>query len=525
MSDEVINSTPSAAASAAFSTFEKALLATLIVAYLWVFWPSLHSMATNGWNRDTFAHAPLIPFISAWLIWRKRLALFKTPVASSTLSLIAIVLASAVWLVGISSDIAVLHQLAAVGILLLIVPLALGHRVTLLLAFPLAYLLFMVPIGEELVPALQKITADFTVFALQASGIPVYINGLYIEIPSGLFEVAKACSGVRYLIASMAVGSLYAYLNYQRLRTQLLFMLVAILVPIIANGIRAYLIVLIAHLSDMKYATGADHLLYGWVFFGMVMFLMFWIGSFWTDPLPVGTPHPSIKNTCRVKSPPPRAALILITLCLFAGINYVHSQVIKNNLSVPLGAYKIKLEQLEDSPANTDWVPVFIGADRQLLQYFKQDTTTNTPAIGVFIADYQVESQGKELINQSNRVNPYENWTSKSEQKQTLRVANRSLPFLITEWRHANGAQRRTWHVFKTDGVLSNSPLEVKAFQLWGRFGSDSPLSSVFAFSIDYVDDAQSTQLFQSFLQAHWLTIQEQHQQSIPAAIYTESSR
>jgi hypothetical protein len=54
-------------------------------------------------------------------------------------------------------------------------------------------------------------------------------------------------------------------------------------VPVIANGLRAYMIVMIGHLSGMALATGVDHLIYGWLFFGLVMFIMFWIGSYWRE--------------------------------------------------------------------------------------------------------------------------------------------------------------------------------------------------------------------------------------------------
>tara|TARA_R110001583_G_scaffold154316_1_gene305983 strand:- start:10761 stop:12329 length:1569 start_codon:yes stop_codon:yes gene_type:complete len=522
MMNKAINSTPSATLDTAFSTLEKALLASLLMVYLWVFWASFSSMASNGWNKDTFAHAPLIPLISAWLIWRKRDVLVKTPLESSRLSLLAIFISGCVWLVGIAADIAVLHQLAAMGILLLIAPLVFGLKITLALLFPIAYLLFMVPIGEELVPTLQQITADITVLALRASGIPVYISGMYIEIPSGKFEVAKACSGVRYLIAGMAVGSLYAYLNYQRLRTQLLFMLVAILVPILANGIRAYLIVLIAHLSDMKYAVGADHLVYGWVFFGMVMFLMFWIGSFWTDSVSVKKALSESTNHPNVKPLVSRTALILMTVLLFIGINYAHSRLTETNTFERLPSYNIQLDQLDEVPKSNDWVPVFIGADRKVLQSFKIESATDQNTVGVFIADYQLEYQGKELINQSNRVNVYENWTRKSEHKQTLAVNDLSLPIILTEWRHVNGTKRRTWHFYKAYGRLSNSPLEVKLMQVWNNLGGASQLSSVFALAIDYEDDARATQLLTSFMKTHWRSIEKQHQQSIPADIYTE---
>ncbi len=95
--------------------------------------------------------------------------------------------------------------------------------------------------------------------------------------------MVEGCSGLRYLIASITLGVLYAYLTYRSWKRRLLFSIAAMIVPIFANSGRAYMIVMIAHLSDMKLALGVDHYIYGWVFFGIVMLLLFWIGSFWRE--------------------------------------------------------------------------------------------------------------------------------------------------------------------------------------------------------------------------------------------------
>ena len=113
-------------------------------------------------------------------------------------------------------------------------------------------------------------------------------EGTFFTIPPGNWSVVEGCSGLRYLIASITVGALFAYLSYQKLWKRLLFVALSVVVPIIANGLRAYMIVMIAHLSDMKLALGVDHLIYGWLFFGLVMFLLFWVGSFWRDDVGPG---------------------------------------------------------------------------------------------------------------------------------------------------------------------------------------------------------------------------------------------
>ncbi len=154
------------------------------------------------------------------------------------------------------------------------------------IAFPLAFLFLGVPFGEAFLPRLMDWTAEFTVGALRLSGIPVYREGNFFAIPSGQWSVVEACSGLRYLIASLTVGALFAYLNYQRMRKRVLFVALSIVVPVLANFLRAYMIVMIGHLSNMKLAVGVDHFLYGWVFFGIVIGLLFWLGSFWRDPAP-----------------------------------------------------------------------------------------------------------------------------------------------------------------------------------------------------------------------------------------------
>ena len=103
-----------------------------------------------------------------------------------------------------------------------------------------------------------------TLEALKLTGIPVYREGLWFSLPTGDWSVVKACSGVRYLIASVTLGVMYAYITYHTLWKRLLFILMSLVIPILANGIRAYIIVMIGHLSNLEYATGVDHMVYVW---------------------------------------------------------------------------------------------------------------------------------------------------------------------------------------------------------------------------------------------------------------------
>ncbi len=259
----------------------------LVACLLWVlgwYWPTVAGMVDVWLRSDTFAHGVIVPVISAWLIWRDRNWLLLHEFRPSVWAMLLVIPITIMWLLSQLASANSPSQFALIALLVLVVPVLAGWRVTRRVLFPLAFLFFAVPMGEFLLPVLMENTADFTVAALKLTGIPVYREGQFMVIPSGSWSVVEACSGIRYLIASLMVGTLYAYLNYHAWWRKLVFTLVSALLPLVANWIRAYLIVMMGHLSDNRLAAGVDHLIYGWIFFGFVMALMFWIGSLWHEP-------------------------------------------------------------------------------------------------------------------------------------------------------------------------------------------------------------------------------------------------
>ena len=260
----------------------------VLVALLALFRDTAAAMVGIWWRSETFAHAFLVPPIVVWLVWRQRARLAVLPRRPMPPVLVAMALAALLWLLGELAAVNAASQFALVVLIVLAVPALYGMAVTRALLFPLGFLFFAVPVGEFLVPALIDHTANFTIAALRQTGIPVFREGNTFVIPSGTWSVVEACSGVRYLIASLMVGTLFAYLNYRSMARRWIFVGVALVVPIVANWLRAYMIVMLGHLSGNRIAVGVDHLIYGWVFFGLVIGLMFWIGSRWAeDDVPV----------------------------------------------------------------------------------------------------------------------------------------------------------------------------------------------------------------------------------------------
>jgi len=281
-----------------------------VVAMLLVFQHTMLGMVAL-WSRSaTFAHGFAVLPVAAWLAWRQRHALLlvlaapapaPAPLRQRLAGPLLMLPLGLAWLLASLVPAPVVMDYALVLMLAATVLATLGWPATRVLAFPLSYMLLAVPFGEVFIPPLINFTANFTVAALQLSGIPVYRDQQLLSIPSGNWSVEAACSGLRYLIASVALGTLYAHLSFRSGWRRLLFVAIALLLPLLANGLRAYGIVLLGHWSDMRLAVGVDHLVYGWLFFGLVCLLLFWCGSFWREtalpPTPPGPPSAAPSST------------------------------------------------------------------------------------------------------------------------------------------------------------------------------------------------------------------------------------
>lgn len=284
-----------------------AWLALAIVTLAALHLATLQAMAGLWWRSQTFAHGIAILPISAWLVWRQRDRLAAVPRQPWPPALLALGALGACWLLAAVANVQVLQQYCVVAMTGAAVASVLGLRFTRALAFPLAYLLLAVPFGEIFVPPLIEFTSGFTVAALQLAGIPVFRENNYLSLPSGNWSVVEACSGLRYVIASLALGALYAHLTYRSLLRRAVFMLVSVSVPVLANGLRAFTIVLIGHWSNMRLAVGIDHLIYGWVFFGLVSLLLFWCGAAWQEQPGTAT-APPVQSTPAAPSAPQAGA-------------------------------------------------------------------------------------------------------------------------------------------------------------------------------------------------------------------------
>ena len=295
-------------------------IAVIFIAWFYTYYQGLIT-AINIWaDSEIFNHCFLVIPVAFFLIYQKREELFQQNFIVNYWLLLPLMGTLVLYTFGSVGDIRLFMHTATFVSLPLLIWFVIGNQAAKVITFPLYFMLFSIPVGEQLIPYLQELTTDLAVPLLELTGVPIYRNGLYLDIPEGRFLVAEACSGISFLITSIVFGNLYAYLSFRSLPKKLLFVCISLILPIIANAIRVYGIVLIAHLTDMEHAVGADHLVYGGVFFAIVLFLLIMIGERLRDKTPITEPQKNVGKEGvdvkinSVKNKPVMAYILLILL-------------------------------------------------------------------------------------------------------------------------------------------------------------------------------------------------------------------
>ncbi|MBQ5948149.1 exosortase A [Massilia sp. ST3] len=443
-----------------------AVLALAMLAPFLLYFATAESMVSIWNSSDTFAHGYVILPISLALIWRRRENFSLIPTRPYPPALLLLALLGAGWLAARMGDVQVVMQYSFVAMFPVAAVALFGPRLAGSLAFPLLFLLFAVPFGEIFVEPLIQFTADFTIWAVQATGIPVLRNGTRFELPTGSWSVVEACSGIRYLISSITLGCLYAYLTYHSTLRRVVFIGLSILVPIVANGLRAYMIVMIGHSSGMELATGVDHIIYGWLFFGLIMFIMFWVGSYWREDEQAAAQRAAAHTM--VPSLPgrivPVAAGAVLVAALWPAFAVFNDRANHNPAPVQLAEPSLAWQVAAGFP---DWRVDYMEPDARLERTYTR-TGVDRP-VRLQVLYYRNQTKQKGLISSVNRLtgekDPYHPLSSAGRSEQ---VDGRSLALRETVLNSAGG-KLLVWQVLWIGGQYTPSNVVGKLRQAESR--------------------------------------------------------
>lgn len=468
---------------------------------------TLNAIVSVWLVSETFAHGFVIPPIVGWMIWRRRRHLSTLPVKPGPAALLALAALGALWLLSAVANVNVLQQYCLAVMLGVSVLALLGGAYTRAIAFPLCYLLLAVPFGEIFIPPLIEFTARCTVLLLQLVGIPVFRENNFLSLPSGNWSVVEACSGLRYLIASLALGAMYAYTNYRSLRRRLLFIAVSAVVPVFANAVRAFSIVLIGHWSDMTLAIGIDHLIYGWVFFGAVSAALFWVGARWRETDENERQQSEHNHHGGTDKPTPQRAMPGISASLAAptAASFVRMAIAVVAIAAiwPVLAHVALRPAAADSrpaPALTllpppapwrasplqaaDWHVLHLGQPQRWSSRFDDGRR----AVSLQLTWYRHQVRHSELLASVRRqvVDGMPRWNEISSTRRDVGIGERRLTVLQSV-EQAAGVKLLVWRWYRQNGTDTASPQRMKLMLAKSKLlgGDDSAAEIVLASPYD----------------------------------------
>ncbi|AJP74474.1 transmembrane protein EpsH [Sphingomonas hengshuiensis] len=374
-----------------------ALLAAAWAALLLLFRGDTADLATIYWTNTTFGHCLFIAPVIGWLVWQRRRELAQVAPQGWWPGLALVAAGGFGWVLGDAAGVALFRHAGLVLMLQGAAVAVLGPNVARALLFPLAYMAFLVPFGDFLEAPLQTITSHMVMPLLHLFGVPAEMDGVLITTPNGFFEIAEACSGAKFVIAMIAFGVLVANVCYVSWRRRAAFLVAALVVPVIANGLRAFGTIYAAWWTSVERATGMDHIVYGWVFFALVMAAVLAIGwkgfdrdpdARWFDPATLQSPP------LRQIDAPLAALLVPLIASLFLGWSSLiaaRAAPLPPRIDLPQVAGWQRVAMSSVAP----WSPNFPGADHFLIGRYAD---AQGRAVDLAIAVYGSQHEGKELV-------------------------------------------------------------------------------------------------------------------------------
>jgi len=453
-----------------------------IINFLWFigFQKGISTAVSVWYISEIYNHCFLIIPCVFYFIYQKKQEILKQEIIPNFWLIPPLLIIFIMQLFAEVGDINILMHISTFIALPLMIWLFYGNSVCKVVAFPLFIIVFSIPIGDQLVPYLQELTTDLAVPLLEMTGVPIYRNGLYLDIPEGRFLVAEACSGISFLITSIAFGFIYSYVSFNSIPKRILFIAVSFIVPIVANALRVYGIILTGHLSNMEHAVGADHLIYGGIFYGIVLFILILIGERFRDQTLLKVEQADDQKMSITR----KEQISVITVLLL--------------LIVIISAQRIWLHQVKTSPATindlhrieekhslvfvdkkiVDWEPLFSKASLEIEGVISNDYNSSE----VYIA-YFDEING-ELISSQHRFFNDKYWSLLSRKTQEIGENNLNHLMLISP----TGQQRQLFFWYQVNDKSLVSSTRVKLYQTYQKLINKNASGSIFMFTMP-IDD------------------------------------
>jgi exosortase A len=452
-----------------------ALVAAAFVATLWRLWPLVNAQWTQ---LTTYSHGYLVAAMAVWLVysrWKNDPPVSIRPDWSALVVLALLLLLLAVM------DLLFLNvpRIYLLPLLLVAVTASVfGRHAAKHVASGAFLIYFSLPIWESAIAVLQPLTTAVATTFLSLVGVTVYISGNFVTIPSGTFEIAEDCSGLRYLLIALSLSYFYAFAWLSDWRKRVVLIGFAILAALVCNWVRVFSVILVGYLSEMQHSLVQDHKMFGWVLFLVFMIPVFALAvrlqGRASDTEKAANHGETNRHVRGVLAGAIAASVILVGAR--AGVTWAARMD-------PLGADVPHISDFGAHAVSADsaWQPRFDGASVS-----HGRLTGSRSDVEVYLAVYAHQSEETRLIAYGNSFVPY-SW--RAVNTRTIRVPIGSEMLTLSEFEgYVGGVRRLIWGWYLVAGMPASGPIEAKLKELTGIFKGRRDAVAI-ALSVECVAD------------------------------------
>jgi EpsI family protein len=474
-----------------------------------------HQTASSLWqlwtepDNSTYTHGPLLLAVSVVLfcrLWSKRADTYS--LRPDIIGIVLLASTSLAWFLADLVHVQIVEQLTLPLLIVFLFWAVLGYRGARSLTFPIVLLVFAIPIWDPLTVYFQFVTAHAVTVMLNVTGFTAVLEGVYILVPAGTFEVALSCSGLAQFIVAVMVAMLYSHINGLHWRTRLWLTTAVIAISIFTNIVRIYIVVVAGQLTNMQhYFVTQDHWTLGWVLFGIAVFTFILLANRF-----VATPKDSMRS-----SPPeqgernpkssrggnplsPLYAVLPVFLAMAVGpalaYHYEHGSD-----AAPIGKLTLTDGITAWQPYASsfwDYRPSFVKPDEEYGTLYRAE---NGPAVYVYVAYYARQEQGKEAVYYLNRVYDDKRWKSKGAHKREIDIpAVPPLTVRETRIESTDGREKLIWQWYYVGGWRTSNDYVAKLLNLWVTLHGNPSIAAIVIAADLHGDADKSRAVLKRFL-------------------------
>ena len=323
--------------------------------------PVLETVWVHGFDDGTYSHSFLVPFIVLYLVYildsEQRINFRNSFSWSWALLYVAsgLMLWVATW-----SQVSLLYWLMSQIILIALIFQVFKFNISTF--FPAAYLVFIFPFWGAFAVFFQNLSVYMVTLLMSFTNIPVYVESEFVSIPSGIFEIAEGCSGLRYIIVALAISSLYIFLYLRTAKSALILIAFALVGALVTNWIRIVLLIVIGHFTEMESSLMTDHNNFGWYVYIPVAIAQFYLGGK-LELFEAKASVSRIKEKKEASEKQPKIALYFAIIGAMVFSSSTAIELVNENNDL-----QCKSESVEFSPQISQFDHVCVNANEQVIK-------------------------------------------------------------------------------------------------------------------------------------------------------------